>query len=110
LQKDFRVAERPGVKKASTGEQGFTDVRGTSHDGRDGLLIEIKTTNLDKARPADIARHVQQVSDYMYSSDFAHDAIQAAIQYEHRPTSEERAVQVENAFADAGITCVFLDD
>jgi hypothetical protein len=110
LEKDFRVAEHPGVKKASSGKQGFTDVRATSHDGRDGLLVEIKTTNLDKARPSDIARHVRQVKDYMGSNEFAHNAIQAAIQYEHRPVSQERAEQVENAFADEGITCVFLDD
>ena len=45
---DIEFAERPGVKKYGTGRQGFTDIRGLVGSGNDGLVVEIKSDDLDR--------------------------------------------------------------
>ena len=91
---DIEFAERPGVEKYSTGGRGFTDIRGRIGAGNDGLVIEVKSDDLD--RPSDatlrrrIRRYIAQIEDYMYSPSHEFDTIQAAVQFERRPASDHR--------------------
>lgn len=101
-------------EKASTGTRGFADVHASlDPDGRDGLFVEVKTDNLNKTQSQLdrlIREHVAQIDNYRFSPSFDHETTQAAIQFEHRPESDELLAYVERGFADAGITCIFLDD
>jgi hypothetical protein len=111
---DLEFAERPGVKKYGTGKQGFTDIRGRVGAGNDGLVIEVKSDDLDRLSEAGlrrrIANYVDQLESYMYSPDLEFDTIQAGVQFQRRPTTPGRAEAVESAFNDHGISCVWLDD
>jgi hypothetical protein len=111
---DIEFVERPGLEKYSSGKRGFTDIRGQVGDGNDGLIVEIKSDDLDRLTEAAlrrrIAKYVQQLEDYMYSPSFDYDTIQAAIQFQHRPRLPGRADAVESAFNDHGITCIWLDE
>ena len=111
---DLEFAARPGLRKYSTGRRGFTDIRGRVGSGNDGLVVEIKTDDLDRlsesALRRRLARYVRQIEDYMYSPSLDFDTMQAAIQLQRRPTTPGRAELVEQAFNDHGISCVWLDE
>src|SRR3954454_1977045 len=68
---DIEFTERPGLTKYSSGRPGFTDIRGRVGAGNDGLVVEVKSDNLDRLSEAALrrrlARYVQQIEDYMYS-------------------------------------------
>jgi hypothetical protein len=101
------------VKKHRTGRQGFTDIRGRVGDGNDGLVVEVKSDDLDRLSEAAlrrrIAKCVDQIESYMYSDDLDFDSIQAAVQFQRRPKIPGRAEAVEDAFNEHGISCVWLD-
>jgi hypothetical protein len=111
---DVEFHERPGLTKYGSGRRGFTDIRGRVGSGNDGLVVEVKSDDLD--RPSDaalmrrVARYIAQIEDYMYSPSLEFDTIQAAVQFQRRPATPGRAEAVERAFNDHGITCVWLDE
>jgi hypothetical protein len=110
---DIELAERPGLRKYSSGAQGFTDVRGRVGTGNDGLVVEVKSDDLDRlsqrALGRRIAKYVAQIEDYLYSPTLDFETMQAAVQFERRPVTRGRAEMVEDAFNEHGITCVWLD-
>jgi hypothetical protein len=111
---DLEFAERPGLEKYSTGGRGFTDIRGRVGAGNDGLVVEIKSDDLDRLSDAGlrrrVAKYIAQIEDYMFSPSLEFDTMQAAIQFERRPVKPGRAELVERAFNDHGISCVWLDE
>ncbi len=111
---DLEIEERPGLEKYGSGGRGYTDVRGRIGKGNDGLVVEVKSDDLDALSEAAlrrrIAKYVTQIEDYMYSPSLAFDTIQAAVQFQRRPVTPGRADAVERAFNDHGITCVWLDE
>jgi hypothetical protein len=110
---DLEFADRPGLKKYSTGGLGFTDIRGRVGTGNDGLVIEIKSDDLDRLSDAALrqrlAKYVRQIEDYMYSPSLDFDTMQAAVQFQSRPRAPGRADLVERTFNDHGISCAWLD-
>ncbi|MEA2495436.1 MAG: hypothetical protein QOJ29_3347 [Thermoleophilaceae bacterium] len=110
---DIEFADRPGLEKYSTGRRGFTDIRGRVGGGNDGLVVEIKSDDLDRlsdsALRLRIAKYVAQVEDYMFSPSLDFDTVQAAIQFRTRPVTPGRAELVERMVNDQGISCVWLD-
>jgi hypothetical protein len=111
---DIEFVERPGLEKYRSGRRGYTDIRGRIGPGNDGLIVEIKSDDLDRPREATlrrrIARYIAQIEDYMYSPSHDYDTIQACVQFERRPASDERMRWIEGAFNDHGISCVWLDE
>ena len=111
---DIEFAERPGLEKYGSGRRGFTDIRGRVGAGNDGLVVEVKSVDLDRLTEAAlrrrIARYVAQIEDYMYSPSLDFDTIQAAVQFQRKPKTPGRAELVERAFNHHGITCVWLDE
>jgi hypothetical protein len=110
---DLEITDRPGLEKYSTGGRGFTDIRGRVGAGNDGLIVEIKSDDLDRLSDAALgrrlAKYIRQIEDYMYSPSVDFDTIQAGIQFQRRPAVPGRAELVERTFNDHGITCVWLD-
>ncbi len=110
---DLEFDDRPGLVKYTTGRRGFTDIRGRVGSGSDGLIVEIKTDDLDRLSEAGLRRRVAediaQLGDYMYSPSHDFETIQAAIQFQTRPRIAGRAKLVEDSFNDHGISCVWLD-
>jgi len=110
---DLEFAERPGLLKYSTGRRGFTDIRGRVSGGNDGLVVEVKSDDLDRLSEAGLrrrlAKYVRQIEDYMYSPSLGFDTMQGAVQFQRRPRTPGRAEFVEQTFNDNGISCVWLD-
>lgn len=110
---DLKIDDRSGLEKYGSGRRGFTDIRGRVGSGNDGLVVEVKSDDLDSPSDAAltrrIARYVAQIEDYMYSPTLEFDTMQAAVQFQRRPVTPGRADAVEAAFNDHGITCVWLD-
>lgn len=110
---DIEFAERPGLKKYRTERQGFTDVRGRVGSGNDGLVVEIKSDDVDRlserALQRRIAKYVEQIESYMYSPSLGFETMQGAVQFQRRPLTPGRAELVERAFNNNGISCVWLD-
>jgi hypothetical protein len=111
---DLEFAEKPGLEKYSTGRRGFTDVRGRVGTGNDGLVVEVKSDDLDRLTEAGLrrrlAKYVAQIEDYMYSPSLRFDSMQGAVQFEKRPVIAGRAEAVEQMFNEHGISCVWLDE
>lgn len=111
---DIEFAERPGLEKYTSGRRGFTDIRGRVGDGNDGLVVEVKSDDLDRLTEAALrsrlAKYVAQIEDYMYSPTLEFDTMQGAIQFQRRPSTPGRAEAVERTFNDHGISCVWLDE
>src|SRR5256885_16776550 len=111
---DLEFADCPGLEKYSAGRRGFPDIRGRVGAGNDGLIVEIKSDDLDalsdRALSRRLARYVRQIQDYMYSPSLDFDTIQAGVQFQRRPTTPGRADLVERTFNDHGISCVWLDE
>jgi hypothetical protein len=111
---DIEFAARPGLEKYESGRRGYTDIRGRVGIGNDGLVVEVKSDDLDRLTEAALRRRIRkyiaQIEDYMYSPTLDFDTIQAAVQFQRRPVTPGRAEAVEAAFNDHGISCVWLDE
>jgi hypothetical protein len=111
---DIEFADRPGLEKYGSGRLGFTDIRGRVGSGNDGLVVEVKSDDLDclsdRALERRMGKYIAQIEDYMYSPSLKFETIQAAVQFQRRPLTPGRAEMVESAFNDHGISCVWLDE
>jgi hypothetical protein len=111
---DIEFAARPGLEKYESGRRGYTDIRGRVGTGNDGLVVEVKSGDLDRPSEAAlwrrIRKYIAQIEDYMYSPTLEFETIQAAVQFQRRPVTPGRADAVEAAFNDHGISCVWLDE
>jgi hypothetical protein len=110
---DIEFAARPGLEKYSSGRRGFTDIRGRVGTGNDGLVVEVKSDDLDRLSESGLrrrlAKYVAQIEDYMYSPSLDFETMQGAIQFRRRPLTPGRAELVEETFNDHGISVVWLD-